>query len=432
MIHKAHYQPLNQPSMYRGNPLIEALPPILAPDEVEDLLLIRPEFEVSRVRALPLHVRAHEAVALGSLYIPRSEMVDIEAEISLLLRGGYVRRNPVLAKTRQDIATVRHRWRSSSKATRERLDAQGASESPLPPCFVVTGLSGTGKSRGIRAILALYPQVILHSLYEHKRLRETQITWISVDAPINGSVQGFLLRMFAAVDRALGIQGGPASYVQQFGRAKVSIDQKIEELAQIAATYHIGLLHIDDLQRLAEVHSSKATQVLNVIIQLANVVRVPLVLSGTPKMAEILATSLEAARRTSSAGGQDLSLPESAQDPHFCTMMQALESFQWLDQAVVIDGAWRQKLFAYSRGLPAILISLFTNAQKYAARRGAKVLTMAHIDMAYQKNCELIHPALEALRSNNPTRFGDYEDLQPTRVQIMNVLRRNREAMLVS
>lgn len=432
MIHKAQYLRANQPSIYRGNPLIEALPAILAPDHVLDLLLMKPVMDLATIRQLPLHMRAHEAVALSGLYVPRSEMVDIEAEISLLMRAGYLRRNPILAKTRQDIATVRQRWRSNAIATRDRLDAQGGSESPLPPCFVVTGLSGTGKSRGIRAILALYPQVIRHSLYEHRRLRETQITWLSVDAPINGSVQGFLLRMFAAVDRALGIEGSAASYVRQFGRAKVSVDQKIEELAQIAATYHIGLLHIDDLQRLAEVHSSKATQVLNVIIQLANVVRVPLLLSGTPKMAEILATSLEAARRVSSAGGQDLPLPESANDPHFRTMVRALGSFQWLDRPAVFDADWFNKLFFYSRGLPAVLTGLFTNAQKFAARQGASVLTLDHIDIAYQKNCELIHPALEALRSRNLSRFDDYEDLQPARTQILGVLRRNREAMLVS
>lgn len=403
---KANYSTDGLPAFYHGNPLIEALPPIMSREELESALLSRPSSSVADARKLPPHVRIHAMSALDSLFVPRPELVAIESEISLLSRSGYLRRNPTLGATMKDIYTAR-----------ERMRLQGGLSSPLPPCLMVTALSGSGKSRSIRAILSLTPQVIRHTRYAGKPFSHTQITWLSLDAPINGSPRGLLLRAFAAVDRALGLQGS-MSYVSQFGRVKMSIDQKIEEFAQIAATYNIGLLHIDDLQRLTEAGKKQGSQVLNLLIQLANVVKVPLVFSGTHQMARVLAGSLEAARRSSSGGIEDLPLPKTSSDPHFKLMVKALEACQYIDEPVLFDQVWEQKLFALSLGLPAVLIAVVTHAQKLALREGARRLELSHLDRAFEKNCAMLKPALDALRSDDPNRYLIYEDLLPAKTQL--------------
>lgn len=403
---KAKYSSEGLPAFYAGNPLIEALPAIMSREELELTLLAPPSVNVAEARKLPPHVRVHAMSALDALFVPRPELAAIESEISLLMRSGYLRRNPLLATTLKDIYTAR-----------ERIRIQGGLFSPLPPCLMVMALSGSGKSRSIRCVLSLTPQVIHHSRYEGKRFAHTQITWLSLDAPINGSPRGLLLRAFAAVDRALGLSG-PMSYVSQFGRAKVSIDQKIEEFAQIAATFHIGLIHIDDLQRLTEAGRKQGSQVLNLLIQLANVVKVPLVFSGTHQMARVLAGSLEAARRSSSGGVEDLPLPQSSSDPHFKLLVKALAAHQYMDEPVSFDNTWVQKLFDLSLGLPAVLVSVVANAQKLALREGARHLELSHFDRAFDKNCALLKPALHALRGSDPNRFLVYEDLLPAKTQL--------------
>jgi hypothetical protein len=406
MIIKASYSTDGLPVFYHGNPLIEALPSIMSREELESALLSPPSASVTDARKLPPHVRIHAMSGLDSLFVPRAELVAIESEMSLLIRSGYLRRNPTLGSAMKDIYTAR-----------ERMRLQGSLFSPLPPCLMVTALSGSGKTRSLRAVLSLTPQVIRHTRYAGKTFSHTQITWLSLDAPINGSPSGLLLRAFAAVDRALGLQG-PMSYVSQFGRVKISIDQKIEEFAQIAATYHIGLIHIDDLQRLTEAGRKQGSQVLNLLIQLANVVKVPLVFSGTHQMARVLAGSLEAARRSSSGGIEDLPLPKSSSDPHFRLLVKALAAYQYMDEPVPFDQTWEQKLFDLSLGLPAVLVTVVTHAQKLALREGACRLELSHLDRAFEKNCALLKPALQALRSEDPNRYLIYEDLLPAKTQL--------------
>jgi len=391
---------------YRGNPLIEALPPLLSPKETESLLLSLPKSQMSDIRQLPLHHRLHAMSDLDTIYIPRPDLCDMESDISLLIRSGYLKRNPTLATTIKDIYT-----------TRERIRLQGGYFSSLPDCIIVTALSGTGKTRAIRSILSMYPQVIQHSKYQCKRFTDSQIVWLSLDAPISGSPRGLMLRFFAAVDRALGLEG-PMSLVSQYGRIRMSIDQQIEVFAQIAATYHIGVIHIDDLQRLWEGGKSQGRQVLDMLIQLTNVVKVPLIISGTHQLVRVLAGSLEAARRCSSGGHIDFSLPTEHTDPHFRLLIKALSAYQYLNEAVVFDTQWEEKFFNLSLGLPAVIICIFTQAQKMALRAGASKLELAYLDRAFERHCALLKPALEVLRSNDPTSFSMYEDLLPAKAQL--------------
>lgn len=394
------------PTFYRGNPLIEALPSIRQREELEELLVNKPSIIIDEVRKLPVHLRLHAIADLDALFVPRPELFAIESEIALLMRSGYMRRNPLSSSTVKALYTVR-----------QQMKNQGGNASPLPPCLIITALSGIGKTRSIRSILSLTPQVILHKNYAGKRLPQTQITWLSLDAPINGSPRGLLLRAFAAVDKALGLSA-PISYVSQFGRAKTSVDQKIEEFAQIASTFNLGLLHIDDLQRLTDGGRKQGSLVINMLIQLANVVKVPLVFSGTYQMVRTLAGSLEAARRCSSGGIEDLPLPASHEDPHFVLLIKALSSYQFMDKRVDFDAVWRQKLYELTLGIPAILISVVIQAQKLALREGQVSLDISYLDRAFKKNCSLLQPALNALRGSDPNRFQTYEDLLPAKTQL--------------
>ncbi|MBI2743947.1 MAG: hypothetical protein HYX45_00005 [Burkholderiales bacterium] len=99
-------------------------------------------------------------------------------------------------------------------------------------------------------------------------------------------------------------------------------------------------------------------------------------------------------------------------------MIKALEACQYMDEPVLFDQAWEHKLFALSLGLPAVLIAVFTHAQKLALREGARRLELSNLDRAFDKNCAMLKPALDVLRSDDPNRHLIYEDLLPAKTQL--------------
>lgn len=90
-------------SIYRGNPLIEALPPIWTEDEVMERLEVYPEFD-ERERKLPAHQRLHLIQNVLELLILMTPHLDLEQRFSRMIRAGYIARNPVVKGFWQDVS----------------------------------------------------------------------------------------------------------------------------------------------------------------------------------------------------------------------------------------------------------------------------------------------------------------------------------------
>lgn len=86
---------------YRGNPLIEALPPIFTEREAAQAIARYPEEPVG-AQTMDGSIRLHCIDRMRSVIQPLPIHLELEAAVSLVLRGGYVGRNPMQP------ATVRH------------------------------------------------------------------------------------------------------------------------------------------------------------------------------------------------------------------------------------------------------------------------------------------------------------------------------------
>ena len=91
-IVEADYQP-SEISTYRGNPLIEALPPIWSEDEVEERLRYYPPYEDSD-RLAPAHLRLHLLQSTLQFFEPLPVHLELEQRFSRMIRTGYLARNP--------------------------------------------------------------------------------------------------------------------------------------------------------------------------------------------------------------------------------------------------------------------------------------------------------------------------------------------------
>ena len=138
---------------YKGNPLIEALPPILSKEDAFDQLSFLPMFHNTE-RNLSSHHRYHALLRLSKFYQPINQTLNLEQRFSGFIRYGYVNRNPLHKKHVQVLHELHNKL-----ITKEELG--------LPPdirssasSFTLIGFPGIGKTSAIERVLSLYPQVI--------------------------------------------------------------------------------------------------------------------------------------------------------------------------------------------------------------------------------------------------------------------------------
>lgn len=393
----AEYKVDGVPERFRGNPLIEALPALVSNENRIQSMIRPPRIDLARSRQQPAYMRVHDVDVLDELFLPPPALLSFASAVDRLVRQSYARRNPFTRDDAERLHNVEGAFlKTSSNST------------AMDGMLFLSGLSGMGKSRLCRAVLQSIPQAIQHREYQGRAFNCTQVSWISVDAPIGESVKGLLLRMLEEMDKATGMVGTPSALTPQ--HLKSSVDKLIFAFGQAALTHRLGLLHIDDLQRVAE--SSKGKQLaLQLIIQLANVVRCPVIFSGTPRAIAMLEESFEAARRVCSGGAFLLDLPKSADDRFFVRLTQTVLKYQWLDVPLVVDDKTLKKLFDLSCGITSVLLFLCKQAQIQALDRGSAALEISDFVDAYDLCLRPLHKALRGLRrSKSRAAIDEYEE----------------------
>lgn len=180
---------------YMDNPLIESLPPILTRDEVVENLAYSPPYSTEQ-RKLPAHIRVQLIENAREFFIPQGIHLEIETKISCMLRRGLMTRNPMSwgywREFNSKIASL-HQNHVARRCMRSK--ARG---------FAIVGIGGIGKSTTVENILALYPQVIVHTRYYDQDFILKQLVWLKLDCPRDGSTKSLCEHFFLTVDDVLG------------------------------------------------------------------------------------------------------------------------------------------------------------------------------------------------------------------------------------
>lgn len=276
-------------SGYRGNPFIEALPPIMTEDEAMEALARYPLYD-EKEREMPAHLRLHAIQNALQFFAPLPVHIDLEQRFSRMIRTGYQMRNPA----------TRGFWRDLD----DRSKAVAVSTNLVPNCarsltlgFTIIGFPGVGKSTSVEAILSLYPQVIYHSSYKGRDFNVAQIVWLKLECPHDGSIKGLCLNFFQAIDNLLGTK-----YEHNYAGGRRTTDDLLPKMARVAAIHGIGVLVIDEIQRLSWAKSGGAGKMLNFFVQLTNSIGVPVVLVGTYKARSVLSGEFHQIRRGTGQG----------------------------------------------------------------------------------------------------------------------------------
>ncbi|WP_428503073.1 ATP-binding protein [Roseateles sp.] len=390
---KANYSVEKVPSHMRGNPFIEALPTWREEHEIVRLIANVPPANFAITPDMPQTERRSMLKTLDSIYLPNEAAAGLAGAMDELIRNAYLTRNPM------NVESVAEMYDDKSL-----IHQQGAHDSPIAGMMLLEGCSGMGKTRLVRVLLARYPRSIEHHEYKGKKLHTTQLVWISVEAPVGGSLRSLLLSLLDEIDEAANLVGTAQSYADDHRNS--NIPKLLKAVGRAAKTHNLGMIHVDDLQRITELRS-KRNGVFHFIVQLANVVKCPVIFTGTPEGAAGFEDSFEAIRRMNSDGA--FVIPRTQK--FASKFAEVLFKYQWTPVPIQPD----PKLIAYmvylSASVTHVMILLHKEAHRIAIRAGDPSLKKEHYTSAYRSRLRRLYKGLKVLRKQQPNSEKAYEDI---------------------
>jgi hypothetical protein len=428
---EARYREAELPE-YCGNPLIEALPPINSEINARELLKYYPPVDPA-TRTKPSYIRTHAVINAADFFTPLPIHLDLEQQLSRVIRSGYLNRNPVTPGywpgTNRAIAEMRERYKNNK-------GRPNAPHVTSPRGFSIIGVSGIGKSTTLKRILAMYDQIIFHSYYDGKPFTHVQITWLYLQCPRKGSLSILVKSFFQALDALLG-----TTYYRDFvEKSRKRVEEFIPDMKNLALKHSLGVLVIDEIQNLVNAPGTSADDMLNFLVEMDNEIGVPIVLVGTFKAEPILCG--EEFRRARRAAGQGDCVWERMKEDE---VWRKFAKRLWKYQVVRDPVLWTKEnepnelihaLYYESQGITDVAVKVFLLAQIYAMamhednnsddqpegkEAPLETLTADLFRKASQESLRLLQPFLRALRNNDMDKIRKFEDIQP--VLLANAIR---------
>lgn len=386
---------------YQGNPFIEALPPLQDLTDAALSLRTTAGFGAGD-KAQSRSVRAHNICRIiDDFFQPLGVHMLLSERISLMIRGGYVGRNPKTGDFQRHLQNGYERVQTGDLSGFRFEEAKSTAQSLL-----LIGCSGSGKTTSLQRILGTYPQVIYHS-----DLNLEQVVYLKIDCSHNGSLKEICLNFFRALDKALG-----SNYEKRYAMKRHGIETLLAVMAQIANAHALGLLVIDEIQHLSRSRSGGSQEMLNFFVTMVNTIGVPVMLIGTPKAREIFEADLRSARRGAGLGAifwePLLHHHQGKQNPEWVAFTNSLWKLQLLqNQDAEPSDEIRDVWYDLSQGVMDIVVKLFVLAQLRALTLNKERITPGLLKQVYDDELKPVHPMLAALRSGIPEKIARYSDL---------------------
>jgi len=399
MTVRTHYRQPELPE-YQGNPCEEALPPILSDLQVLELLTNLPPYSEDD-RLAPPHVRLHMLDRLLDVFQAQPEHLRLTRTISRLIRLGYKSRNPILPA----YANLAYRLATQDFATVK----PPAGFAKCRKAAYMTGLSGIGKTSLNERALGVYPQVIVHRRYRGKPFIQTQIPWIKVDCPHDGSLRTFLLSIFLIIDDL--VPGN--NYFQQYSRIRGGTEVLVPVAARLMHSFLVGLVNVDELNNLTSAPRGGKAKFLNFTLNLTNKVGVPFLYTGTNESAKLFKGRVRNARRLSYGG--DIQLERySVDDPRWRLFLETLWHYQFTKSKVPLDDGMARAMHDASQAITDIAVAIYMCVQENAINRGGEELFDTNdIAKAVPLHISILQPALEVLRRGDKAAYEQFRELLP-------------------
>lgn len=384
---------------YAGNPFIASLPDLKAQKGIYAELLAEPIFD-EKERSYPSYLRKHCMARLDKCFLPQARQVELADRFALLLRQGYVGRNPL------EHDYLRHLQNGIERIEGRSLDVKVSNPvKNTASSFTLLGCPGVGKTVATNRMLGLYPQTIQHD----KPFSLVQIVWLRLEAPALGSLKQLCLDFFVAIDALIN-----TDYVKRYAIGS-SVEQMLVHMAHVAHLHALGVLVIDEIQHLRGAKVG-AEQLMKFLVKLVNTIGVPVIPVGTFGALPLLQRSFSHARRSTGLGS--LLWDRMAPGPVWDQFVKRFWKFQWTKPYTELSDELNAVLYDESQGVADLAIKLFMLAQlrlvSISEMRASvpETLTAKLLRTVAKEEFAIVAPMIEALRLNDKAFLAKCDDLR--------------------
>jgi hypothetical protein len=267
-----------------------------------------------------------------------------------------------------------------------------------------------------------------------------QLVWTKLQCPGDGSLKSLCLNYIQEADDVLG-----TNYMKLYGGTRRTLDELLITMGRIASNHYQGLLVFDEIQDLSVAKGGGAPHMLNFFVQMENTLGIPFILIGTPKVRELFAGEFRQARRISEQGDivwrpmrevavKDKPDDPDRADPDWNAFVRAMWKYWYLKkdhplpgeklreqapgtssatglsdvekEGCLLDDKAVTTLYNESRGITAVVVTIFFLAQRRAITSGLEDITSAVIKHTVKDNQHYINEMLEKLREGRFTPPG--------------------------
>lgn len=419
-MEEVHYKQQLLPE-YIQNPFIEALPPIFSEDDVLDRFMVTPRIS-EQDKQSETNIRYHVLKRVKNFIQPLPIHFEVERRLSTLIRRGYLARNP-LDKTFFEKIRLLHELREDEDQAHKYIGQRLNHIRSTADSLSIIGISGIGKTTAIERLLLMYPQVIKHEVYKQQPFNRTQIVWIKIDCPYDGSLSTLCKSFFKAIDDLLGTR-----YLEKFGYLNRVTSTMLLHMTSLASMYGIGVLVIDEIQHLLHAKNDQE-EMLNFFVTLSNTVGIPTVLIGTSKAQQLFKGNFRQARRAASDGAIIWDrMDEQSEEWEF--FLETLWELQCLKTRSELTKDVKKTFYEECQGITSVAVNLFILTQERAIfdeNNEKEIITSKVLKQTAKKDMKIIQPMLNAIRNNDFAAMYKYEDIMINLDELMQSHKQSTE-----
>ncbi|QYJ78352.1 ATP-binding protein [Shewanella acanthi] len=412
---KANY--IRHPNpMHRGNPLVEGLGFPLSKKQIHSQCGI-PFVGGLDLSDVPEDLHGYytrsSILNLLSMHVVQDEMVEIYEAIRLGIEVSYLGRNPLNDNWQGILAAIEaDKDKPLQSINIKRLNLLENSYT-----FLITGLSGRGKSSMVKQALNQIEQVIEHTTYPmpdgtQQSCCLTQVTYLYVEHHDRVGQKAFLKAILGEIDA---LTGEKYSYVNR----QASVYELIQIVRKAVIKHHIGTMVIDEAQNFAlspkdlKIGPNEKTS-MRFVEELVNTLGVSTIFVGTFGALELFAKEMTITRRTLRAGSLMLACCD-VESGFWKNLSYALFNSVRFVAPRDSDDALRYKLHALTAGIPAIAVSLVQAVLRFLSyfEASKQTLTVSVLDHVFVKQFAPLSGPIAALHHGG---YREYEDLKPMRL----------------
>jgi hypothetical protein len=416
----ATYIPSRIPQ-FAGHPLIEALPPALEPEDALAAYASAPSYSPEQ-RVWKVSERLQMLKTLSNFLTPFERHIAYSTELDSMLRNGYIGRAPATPeyiKRRQAI------YDQSMAVDDGGSGGSAGKDDGHQLSLLLIGLSGMGKTRFTKRWASRYPTVIYHP-----ELHVYQIPVLHIELPSDGeSVKGLCIAILRAVDKVI----PSARYVEDYAmKGRPTTEMLILRVETVLHLHCVGMLICDEVQNLTNAGKTK-DRLMTELVSMSNILNLPLVFIGTNTSASLFGRDFRKARRSAGFGSQhwDRLLESQRLDDgrvisEWRDFVEVMWTYQWTKTPTPLTEELLTHLYWCCQGVVDTAIKMYAAAQARAILYGTELVTKELLMDVYQKDFQVLHPMLAALRENDVKALAQFEDVQPLGLSVIidNVSRR--------